>query len=68
MRRSRTFASEARCRLWSAVTCHRFWQATCRRQRRESHVFAAALNAPLLCRQVGKAGKAVTSHRTPKPA
>ena len=55
-----------RGRLWSAVTCHRFRQATCRRQNGEPLANATSLNAPLLGRQVGKAGKAVTSHRTPK--
>jgi hypothetical protein len=53
------FATQGR-RLWSAVTCHR--------QHRELRANVTSLNATLLRRQVGKARKAVTSHRTPKNA
>ena len=52
--------------LWSAVTCHRFRQATCRRvTERRVRLFHGPLDAALPARQVGQAIKAVTSHRTP---
>ena len=67
--------------LWSAGTCHRFAQATCRRrrparQRNPTHAppLARATRAPIIPDTRGRwtatsrLGKAVTSHRTPKRA
>src|SRR5262245_27114712 len=55
--------------VWSAVTCHRFGQATCRRRGRKHVVIGASrYEAALLDRQVDQAAKAVTSHRTPNRA
>ena len=54
-------------RLWSAGTCPRFEQATCRRQTGRGVELGEPLNAALLGRLVGQATKAVTSHRTPNP-
>src|SRR5437867_12919410 len=51
--------------LWSARTCPRFLQTTCRRRMREGVQLYRAAYASLLWRQVAKAAKAVTSHRTP---
>src|SRR5438034_11764192 len=50
---------------WSAETCFRFPQATCRRRTAVGDRYPEPLDAALLCRQVGKAPKAVTSHRSP---
>src|SRR6266545_3774216 len=56
-----------RRQLWSARTCPRFPQATCRRRTEAERptFFLGPLNAALLWRQVAQAAKAVTSHRTP---
>src|ERR1051326_1760617 len=53
--------------FWSAVTCHPFRQATCRRRMgRCIGPTASRRGAALLIRQVESAPKEVTSHRTPK--
>ena len=67
--------------FWSAVTCHRFGQATCRRwmpvrPQTCTHAppLARAVRAPIVPDMRGRStatsrlGKAVTSHRTPKRA
>ena len=51
--------------LWSARTCPRFRQATCRRRMREGvQLSRAAGRGPALATS-RQSGKAVTSHRTP---
>src|SRR5213594_5245625 len=51
--------------LWSARTCPRFRQATCRRRMREGvQLSRAAARGPALATS-RQSGKAVTSHRTP---
>ena len=53
-------------RFWSAVTCHHIRQATGRRLAQgRVRSSTSRFRAALLRRQVGEAGKAVTSHRTP---
>ena len=63
-----TFPLAPHRRLWSARTCPRFRQATCRRraQTASPSFFQGPLDAARLWRQVAKVVKAVTSHRTPK--
>jgi len=50
---------------WSARTCPRFRQATRRRRMRAGVQLSRAAGRGPLWRQVAKAAKAVTSHRTP---